>query len=49
MTNPQIEAEYHKQMRATGYEPRLATFDAFIAGVRFAENITGEAAGQEGK
>ena len=44
LTKPQIEAEYHKQMRAAECEPRLATFDAFIAGVRFAE-----AASREGK
>ena len=47
LTKPHIEHEYLIQCKAAGVEPRLATFDAFIAGVRFAENITGEAAGQE--
>lgn len=37
LTKPVIEGEYHTQIRAADEQPRLATFDAFISGVRFAE------------
>lgn len=48
LTKPEMEAEYLRIQKQIGEEPRLATFDAFINGVRFAERRNGiEAAGQE--